>query len=103
MLNYSSFSVRIAEAHIDRLPAILRAIGPRRVSELQEGIARVRSRFSYSSLAHNEMRISQALPVRRPQYLPKLARLAEESDDALSTVIRVLLYRAERRALRGRS
>jgi len=97
VLNYAAFSVRIAEADIDRLPAILKAIRPETVRQLQAGLARVRSRFGYSSLASNELRINLASPADTPDYLTKLAQGSERHEDALHTVLRVLLYRAAKR------
>ena len=124
VLAYPSFSVRIAEVcdtpftqrrphppdkcpsgtqvEVPKLPAILRAISRQQVAKLQEGLARVRSRFGYSSLASNELRISQAPPESTPKsmlYLAKLTADNQEHEDALQTVLRILLYRA---ALRKR-
>ena len=38
VLDYSRFSLRVAEADIPRLPALLRAIPPHRIAELQRGV-----------------------------------------------------------------
>jgi len=86
--------VRIAEAHVHRLPAILRAIPRARVAELQAGLALVRSRFGYASLAHNELRLARAVGGTPHAYLHALAKHNGEHEDALQTVLRVLLYRA---------
>ena len=97
-LRYEAFAVRIAEADVPSLPDILRAISPARVAQLQEALARVRSRFGYSSLAHNELRLSLEPPTENtPRYLARLRELAEREEDALHTLLRVLLYRAAAR------
>ena len=92
VLNYSAFSIRIAEKDVPRLPAILRAVPPERIATLQAGLARVRSRFGYGSLARNELRLWPAGPQRN--VLLKLAVHNEQHEDALQTMLRVLLYRA---------
>ena len=95
VLDYRAFSVRIAEADVARWPAILRQISADRVKQLQVGLAKVRSRFGYSSLARNELRMqiarekSDLLP-----YLDALKQANEKDEDALQTVLRILLYRA---------
>ena len=83
-----------------RLPAILRAIPPTRVAALQAGLARVRSRFGYASLASNELRLARGLGVAPHPYLQQLADHSEHHEDALQTLLRVLLYRAARRRRR---
>jgi hypothetical protein len=95
VLNYSAFSIRIAEKDVPRLPAILRAVPPERIATLQAGLARVRSRFGYGSLARNELRLWPAGPQRNVLF--KLAVHNEQHEDALQTMLRVLLYRAARR------
>ena len=102
VLDYSAFSVRVAEADVPRLPSILRGIPSAEVARLRAGLSLVRSRFGYSSLAHNELRLAQAMsaaPGAAPPapYLSELARHNELHEDALQTVMRVLLYRAARR------
>ena len=69
---------------------------------LQAGLARVRSRFGYASIAHNELRLARGLGVAPHAYLSQLAASNEREEDALQTVLRVLLYRAARRKWRGR-
>ena len=97
VLHYPSFSVRIAEADVDALPAILRAIPPARVAQLQAGLALVRPRFGYASLAHNELRLARGLGTEPQAYMHALAKANEQEEDALQTVLRVLLYRAASR------
>ena len=92
--------MRIAEADVPRLPALLRAIPPERVRALQAGLSRVRSRFGYGSLAAHELRLS--LAEAPPDYLGTLARQSEElgREDALQTLLRVLLFRAAQRKIK---
>ena len=97
VLDYSAFAVRIAEADVPRLPAILRAIPRARIAALQAGLAQVRSRFGYSSLAGNELRILLQPKGPTREYLTRLAADNEQHEDALQTLLRVLLYRAARR------
>lgn len=89
--------MRIAEAAIPRLPAILRGISPPRIAALQAGLAIVRSRFGYGSIAHNELRLTRQLASAAPPYLTRLAHANEESEDAFQTMMRVLLHRAATR------
>jgi len=100
VLNYSAFSVRISEADIGRFPQILRAIPPSRIAALQDGLRRVRSRFTYASIASNEMRISANRSLSATVLAP-IINEAKQSEDALDTMMRVLLFRAahRRRAL----
>jgi hypothetical protein len=96
ILNYSAFAIRIPEARIPQLPAILRAILPPRVAELQTNLHRVRARFGYASLAKNELRLSLTTKPGDPApgALARLAASADEEEDALQTVLRSLLYQA---------
>ena len=94
---YAHAQVRIAEADVDRLPAILRAIPPSQIAKLQAGLRDVRSRFGYGSLARNEMTLSLSPEPRASGYLSALAAHNDEHEDALQTMVRVLLYRAETR------
>merc|ERR1711871_804212 len=88
VLNYDSFSVRIAEAEIPNLPNLLRGISPARVATLQAGLAIVRSRFGYSSIAHNELRLTREIASDAPPYLTQLAHANEGSEDAFQTMMR---------------
>ena len=94
VLDYSLFSLRVAEADIPRLPALLRAIPPRRIAELQRGVRAVRSRFGYASIAPNELRISPNRTLAAPLLAPLAAAAGE---DALHTLLRVMLFRAATR------
>ena len=99
VLDYSAFSIRIAESDVSKLPTILRAIPSAEVERLRYGLHIVRSRFGYSSLAHNERRLSLAMAstsgaAPSETYLEALASHNEEHEDALQTVMRILLYRA---------
>ena len=110
VLDYSSFSLRVPEADVHRLPSILRAVPPSRVAQMQAALRLARSRFGYASLAHNELQLArtlspESLPAdgrakkERPAswFLPPLAAEAEAHEDALHTVLRILLHRAARR------
>lgn len=99
VLDYGAFAVRIAEADVPRLPKLLRALPADRVAKLQAGLERVRSRFGYASLARNELRLSLAAGHTR-EYLTRLAAESDQHEDALQTVLRVLLFRAARRRQR---
>ena len=61
---------------------------------------RVRARFGYASLATNEQRLSLSSKPNDPALgdLAKLSASSEQEEDALQTVMRVLLYRAARRS-----
>lgn len=100
VLNYAAFAVRVAEADLPRLPAILRAIPPERVAALQRGVKAVRQRFTYGSLAPNELRISPSRSSLSPVLAP-VVEAAARSEDALDTVMRILLLRAARRKAAG--
>jgi len=99
VLNYSAFSLRVAEADIPRLPAILAAVPRDAIEVLLDGVRRVRPRFTYSSIASNELRVS----ANRSHVAPLLEPLAAEAkkhEDALATVVRILRYRLRHRAPR---
>ena len=100
VLNYSAFSIRIAEADIPELPRILQSVPRERIAELQVNLHRVRARFGYASLATNEQRLSLSSKPNDPALgdLAKLSASSEQEEDALQTVMRVLLYRAARRS-----
>ena len=98
VLEYGAFSVRIAEVDVPKFPAILRAITPSRVTSMQAALARVRSRFGYSSIAKNELRLASAQSEKPPDYLQKLAKQSNQEEDALGTMMRILLHRS---AMRG--
>ena len=85
------------QADVPRLPAILRAISQTRVAELQSNLAIVRPRFGYSSLAANELRLAEPGALAS-DYLPKLAAHSEQHEDAMQTLIRILLFRAYHRS-----
>ena len=95
-LRYAAFSIRIAEADVPRLPAILRRVPQSRVEALRRGLAAVRSRFTYLSLAPNELRISPNAHLAAPLLRP-LAAAAQHEEDALDTLLRLLLLRAAQR------
>ena len=97
VLHYPSFSVRIKEADVPRLPEILRSIPKQKVEQLQAGLSLVRSRFGYASLAINELRLAKGHGVEPHDYLGKLEEHNARREDALDTVMRVLLYRAAKR------
>ena len=59
--------------------------------------ALVRSRFGYASLARPELRLAEGLGAAPPAYLAQLATHSERTEDALQTILRVLLHRAARR------
>ena len=100
--------LRIGEADIPQLPRILRAVSPARVRELQANLHRVRARFGYASLAINELKINMRLTLNDPTdptrgNLKRLAARSEEEEDALQTVLRLLLHKAaQRRAPRAK-
>ena len=94
VLDYSRFSLRVAEADIPRLPALLRDMPPHRIAELQRGVRAVRSRFGYASIASNELRISPNRTLAAPLLAPLAAAAGE---DALHTLLRVMLHRAATR------
>ena len=56
----------------------------------------VRPRFTYGSLAPNELRVSPNRTSLAPVLAPVVAAAAR-SEDALGTVMRILLLRAARR------
>ena len=89
------------EDDIQKLPSILRSIQPKQVAELRAGLALVRSRFGYASLARNELRLWQGKSplASPPDHLTQLAASNEKQggEDALQTVMRVLLIRAASR------
>ena len=93
VLHYPAFSVRVAEADLPQLPRILRAIPPDRVAELQANLRRVRSRFTYASMAPNELRVSANASSLAPVLAP-VVEVARTSEDAFATVMRTLLLRA---------
>ena len=102
VLDYTAFSVRVAETNIDRLPSLLREISSSEVQRLRSGLDAVRSRFGYGSLAHNERRLNLAMamqPGAAPpdDSLQRLARHNEQHEDALQTLLRVLLYKTAAR------
>ena len=80
-----------------RLPEILRSIPKQKVDQLQAGLSLVRSRFGYASLAINELRLAKGHGVEPHDYLGKLEEHNARREDALDTVMRVLLYRAAKR------
>lgn len=69
-----------------------------RIDELRAGLASVRSRFGYSSLAVNELQLAkQTMTHSPPIYLSKLSEHSLENEDAFHTMLRFLLYRAANR------
>ena len=96
VLDYSSFSIRLTEAQLPQLPHLLRAVPRARVAALQEGLRRVRSRFTYASTAANDLRVSPNASLAAP-VLARVAAVAAVSEDVLDTVLRVLLHRAANR------
>ena len=82
VLNYTAFSLRLPEADIPRLPAILASVTQDTIDALLAGVRRVRTRFTYSSIAANELRIS-VTPARyiteSPSQSQLLLMLAPES------------------------
>ncbi|KAL1512024.1 hypothetical protein AB1Y20_005299 [Prymnesium parvum] len=102
VLNYSSFSVRVAEEDIPQLPQILMSIRSTRVREMQRNLHRLRARFGYASLAVNELRLNKYLTLgddadNTRAYLGILAAASVEEEDALQTLLRLLLFRASQR------
>ena len=76
VLNYTAFSLRLPEADIPRLPAILASVTQDTIDALLAGVRRVRTRFTYSSIAANELRISVTparLYHRKPEPASALA------------------------------
>ena len=53
VMNYSAFSVRVAEADLGRLPDILGAVTERRIREMQEALLQVWPRFTYVRYRHD--------------------------------------------------
>ena len=60
----------------------------------------MRSRFTYASLASNELRVSANASALKPLLSP-LLEASRTSEDALDTVMRLLLLRAARRRGEG--
>ncbi len=52
ILDYSQFSVRVAQADIAKLPAILQSIPAGKVLQMQKALARVWHRFAYKGELH---------------------------------------------------
>ena len=86
---------------MQHFPTILRAITPARVASMHAALARVRSRFGYSSIAKKELRLASELSEKPPEYLGRLAEQSEHEEDALDTVVRVLLHRSTVRSTQG--
>ncbi|CAI5502258.1 unnamed protein product [Closterium sp. Naga37s-1] len=89
-LNYSEFAVRVAEDDIPHLVDILRAIPPNRVQELLSGVESVWQRWAYASVARMEGR-RQAHGGRPQLWMPAMEDL--RGDDAIATLLQVLLYK----------
>lgn len=47
VLDWSAFSLRVAEADVARLPELLQAVSPQQLAALQAGLAKVWHRFTY--------------------------------------------------------
>ncbi|PSC76758.1 exostosin-like glycosyltransferase [Micractinium conductrix] len=50
ILDYPAFSLCIAQADMEKVPEVLQAVSPERVLELQQGLAKVWRRFTYTGL-----------------------------------------------------
>ncbi|CAI5946693.1 unnamed protein product [Closterium sp. NIES-64] len=89
-LNYSEFAVRVAEDDIPHLVDILRAIPLNRVQELLAGVESMWQRWAYASVARMEGR-RQAHGGRPQLWMPAMEDL--RGDDAIATLLQVLLYK----------
>ncbi|CAI5473404.1 unnamed protein product [Closterium sp. Yama58-4] len=89
-LNYSEFAVRMAEDDIPHLVDILRAIPPNRVQELLSGVESVWQRWAYASVARMEGR-RQADSGRPQLWMHAMEEM--RGDDAIATLLQVLLYK----------
>ncbi|GJP79128.1 hypothetical protein CLOP_g9378 [Closterium sp. NIES-67] len=89
-LNYSEFAVRVAEDEIPHMVDILRAIPPNRVQELLAGVESVWQRWAYASVARMEGR-RQADRGRQQAWMPAMVEM--RGDDAMDTLLQVLLYK----------
>ena len=102
VLDYSKFSIRISEENVPAFVEVLQGIPTADIARLRAGLDHVRSRFGYSSLAHNERRLAATMAKEMGaapphEYLASLARHNAMHEDALQTLLRVLLYRAASR------
>ncbi|KAL4452532.1 hypothetical protein ABPG75_008194 [Micractinium tetrahymenae] len=107
ILDYSAFTVRIAEADAEKLPEILQAIPEERRQEMRRNIAEVWHRFTYSSYRPYAKRIRELQqenaaereaaglrPEDPPLSLPAtVADLDPSADDAFGTVMAWLYHR----------
>ena len=79
LLDYASFSVRVAERDIERLDVILKRFTDAEVRELQRGVEDVRALFSYDVPDHPRAEARAAAPGRRrrrnDENATELARL----------------------------
>uniref|UniRef100_A0A7R9V264 Exostosin GT47 domain-containing protein n=1 Tax=Chlamydomonas euryale TaxID=1486919 RepID=A0A7R9V264_9CHLO len=95
VLNWDLFSVRVAEAEVERLPEILAAIPEDKVKRMQARLSKVWHRFAYASggllRAGLERVFEQKLYRQRVPDAHPLLR-----DDALATILQWLHSKAQR-------
>ncbi len=75
-LRWPAFSVRVAESDVDRLPEILTAIPPKKISRMQRAAAAVWRRFAW---------LSHPVLLRRARELQQAARLKAAESGAGQT------------------
>ncbi|KAL4427668.1 hypothetical protein ABPG75_001757 [Micractinium tetrahymenae] len=103
ILDLTAFTVRIPQADAEKLPEILLAIPEERRLEMQRNLAKVWSRFTYSSYRPYAQRIRQlqqengAGAAGAPQLSlpPTVPDLDPDADDAFGTVMAWLYGRLE--------
>eukprot|EP00850_Spirogloea_muscicola_P014518 SM000105S13863 [mRNA] locus=s105:168661:173853:+ [translate_table: standard] len=89
-LNYSTFTVRIAEDDIPQTIDILKSISEVEVEAMLRTIRGIWQRWSWSSIMNLEA-ARQAAVGRVPRWAKEMAKL--QNDDAMSTLIQILHYK----------
>jgi len=99
VLDWDLFSVRVAEAEVERLPEILAAIPDDKVERMQARLLSVAHRFLYSS-GHVVTRMLHRIHAHNRQPLPS-DNHPMRRDDALATILQWLHSKARRGRRRG--
>eukprot|EP00850_Spirogloea_muscicola_P024232 SM000505S17661 [mRNA] locus=s505:112:3996:+ [translate_table: standard] len=90
-LDYSSFTVRIAEEDICKLVTILKAYSDEEVEQMWGVVQNVWQRWSWHSVLHFETERQLALARPSDHWIDELDILS--NDDALSTLFQILHYK----------
>lgn len=91
LLDYNSFSIRLAEREIPKLVTTLKAISSKRGSAMQRVVAAVWQRLSYHSLHSQEARRQQERYGHNEAWAFGTSML--KGDDAITTLIQALHYK----------